>query len=39
MKTIWVNRRNEKTPIEPEKTPNYETLNLISALDTIEELA
>jgi FMN phosphatase YigB (HAD superfamily) len=39
IKTIWVNRRNEKKPIEPEKTPDYETSNLISALNIIHALA
>lgn len=33
IKTIWVNRRNEKRPTEPERTPDCETSNLTSALD------
>jgi FMN phosphatase YigB (HAD superfamily) len=36
-KTIWVNRRDEKRPTEPERTPDYETTNLISALDFLHE--
>ena len=32
IKTIWVNRNNEKTPTEPERTPDHETSNLTSAL-------
>ena len=37
MKTMWVNRRDEKRPTEPERTPDYETSNLISALDLLHE--
>jgi len=33
IKTIWVNRRGEKPPTNPERTPDYEVSNLISALD------
>lgn len=35
IKTIWVNRTNEKTPTEPERTPDYETSKLTSALDLL----
>jgi len=37
LKTIWVNRRDEKRPTEPERTPDYETSNLTSALDLLHE--
>jgi len=37
LKTIWVNRRDEKRPTKPERTPDYETPNLISALDLLHE--
>lgn len=37
IKTIWVNRRNEKRPTEPERTPDCETSNLTSALDFLHE--
>ena len=39
IKTIWVNRKKEKITIDPEKTPDYETSNLIPALDILNTLA
>ena len=35
IKTIWVNRNNEKAPGEPERRPDHETQNLISVLDAL----
>jgi FMN phosphatase YigB (HAD superfamily) len=37
LKTVWVNRRAEKRPTEPERTPDYETSNLVSTLDLLHE--
>ena len=37
MKTVWVNRKNEKQPTEAERTPDYETSNLTSTLDFLLE--
>jgi len=32
LRTLWVNRRQEKPPTSPERVPTYEVTNLISAL-------
>lgn len=39
MKTVWVNRRDEKAPTELGRTPDYEAFNLISALDYLHSRA
>lgn len=39
IKTIWVNRNNEKAPAEPERTPEHETANLTAVLDILNTLS
>ncbi len=39
MKTIWINRRKEKTPTKLRRIPDYETSDLISALDFLHAMS
>jgi HAD superfamily hydrolase (TIGR01549 family) len=38
IRTIWVNRNNHNSPIDPEEKPDYESCNLSYALDFIEKM-
>jgi FMN phosphatase YigB (HAD superfamily) len=38
IKTVWVNRKKEKGPLESDKNPNYTTKDLISAIDYLESM-